>query len=279
MDATLTLPAPRGRSEGPLTGAANVFRKELREWFRTKKFLSTVVIMTLMLSAVPVIAFLHEGGLHDGRIAYSPDTYRDLMNAWVALTLTLGAYVVVALTMGVIVKEEDHGTAQWVFTKPVSRTGYVLAKFAANAIAVVAGGVVMPGVAFLLLLAATSSTGIQTWVGAFEALGLASLQAIIVLAVIIGLSAYFRNIAPIAGIAIGMNFIPLLFTDVVTWKVMGFFPVEIGSAATHLASGSTINRMVGADPRLWWQPVVCGSILGIVALIIACYRMERRQLQ
>ncbi|MGH2633795.1 MAG: ABC transporter permease, partial [Tepidiformaceae bacterium] len=116
MESTIARRSPvTGTASSMFAGAGNVFQKEFREWFRTRRFLVTTVLTSLMLAAVPVVAFLHEGGLSDGRV---DSGYRGVMNAWVALTLTLGAYLIVALTMSIIVKEEDSGTAQWIFTKP-----------------------------------------------------------------------------------------------------------------------------------------------------------------
>ena len=268
MESSIALerPTPAAPSHF-LAGAGNVFQKELREWFRTRKFLVTTALTSLMLAAVPVILFLHEGGLHDGRINSG---YKSSMEAWMGLTLTLGAYLIVALTMGVIVKEEDAGTAQWLFTKPVSRTGYVLAKYAGNVVAVLLSAIIIPSVVFVALTAATQASGITAWTPVIEGVAFASLHAAIVVAVVMGLSAFFRTTAPIAGIAIGLGFLPLFLQRFVTAKVINLFPVNIGAIAGHAVRGEALTP---------WQPVICGIIIAVVALTVACYRIERRQLQ
>ena len=188
-------PAPVPVAPRRLAGSRNIFQKELREWFKTRKFRATAILTTLMLAAVPIILFLHEGGLHDGR---TDSGYRGLMEAWLALTLTLGSYLVVSLTMGVLIKEEDAGTAQWLFTKPVSRIGYVLAKYLANCLVVVLAGVVIPGLFYFALIQAIEVGGVRSWTAGFELMGFASLHACIVIAIVIGLSAFFRSTAPVA---------------------------------------------------------------------------------
>ena len=268
MESTIARPRPiQATTSSRFAGAGNVFQKELREWFRTRRFLVTAVLTSLMLGAVPVVVFLHQGGLHDGRV---DSGYRGVMNAWVALTLTLGAYLIVALTMSIIVKEEDGGTAQWIFTKPVSRSGYVLAKYAANVVAVVLGAVVIPSLVLLALTGATQSGGIQNWTAVVQTIGFASLHAAIVVGLVVGLSGLFRSSAPIAGIAIGMGFVPLFFNDKVPQQLTNLFPVEIGNIASQAVRG---------DHLAPWQPVVCGIALLAVSLAFACYRIERRQLQ
>jgi len=248
-------------------GGRNIFQKELQEWFRTKRFGVTALLTSLMLGAVPVILFLNEGGLHDGRINSG---YNGSMDAWMGLTLTLGAYLIVALTMGMIVKEEDAGTAQWIFTKPVSRKGYVLAKYAANVVAVVLGAVIVPSIVFIALTAATQSGGIHDWAAVAEGLAFASLNASVVVAIVLGLSGVFRASAPIAGIAIGIGFVPFFFDRFVTEKVTMFFPVNIGAIATNA---------VRSEPLTPWQPAVSGIVILLVAVAFACYRIDRRQLQ
>ena len=268
MQPATTLDRDRqSRGAHPLAGAGNIFRKEFREWFRTRRFAVTTILMTLMLGSAPVIVFLHEGGLHDGRI---DSAYRPLMNTWVGVSLTLGSYLIAALTMGILVKEEESGTAQWLFTKPVSRVGYVLAKWAANALAVVIAAVLIPGAVFVGLVAAIESGGIVSWTAIFEVLALFSVSAAVAVGIVVGLSAFFRSTPPIAGIAIGLGFIPLFFQGVVTKKFANIFPIFIGDIATEAARGHHLTP---------WEPVVSGVVIAAACVAVACYRINRRQLQ
>ena len=251
----------------PLRGSGVIFRKELREWFATRRFLTMTVLTSVMLACVPAILFLHEGGLHDGRIASG---YNGLMESWVALSLTLGSYLVVAVSMGMLIKEEETGTAQWVFTKPVSRPGYVLAKYFANAAVVLLGAVLIPAVVFLALANGVEASGIQDWTAAFEAFGFIALNALVVLAIVVGLSGFFRSNAPVAGIAIGMNFVPLFFFRIVDQKITGLFPINIGAIATEAVHSHHLTP---------WEPVVSGTALAVAGIAFACVRISRRQLQ
>src|SRR3954454_2496491 len=75
-----------------LAGMGNIFNKELKEWFRTKRFAETSILTALLLAAAPVIVWLHKGGLHQRRLSPDGRTYLDLLDAWVGIGLTLGAY-------------------------------------------------------------------------------------------------------------------------------------------------------------------------------------------
>lgn len=250
-----------------LRGSGVIFRKELMEWFATRRFLVMTLLTSAMLACVPVILFLHEGGLHDGRINSG---YSGLLESWVALSLTLGSYLVVAVAMGMLIKEEESGTAQWLFTKPVSRVGYVLSKYLANAAAIVLGAVIIPGIVFLVLVQAVEASGVQDWTAMFEAFGFITLNALIVLGIVAGLSGLFRSSAPVAGIAIGLNFVPLFFFHVIDEKYGGLFPISIGVIAAHAVHGQHLTP---------WEPVVSGVVLAVPGIAFACVRISRRQLQ
>jgi ABC-2 type transport system permease protein len=250
-----------------LAGAPVIFRKELGEWFRTRRFLVSAALTTLMLSSVPMLFFLHEGGLHDGRV---DSGYPGLLRAWTALSLTLASYLVVALVMGVMVKEEESGTAQWVLTKPVSRVGYVLAKYAATLLVVEIAVVLIPGVFFVGLTGAIESAGIRNWNVIGLIAGLCALNAAVAVAFVFAFSAHLRSTAPIAGIAIAIGFLPLFFFGIVDQKVTSLFPVNMGAIASHAADG---------EPLRPWAPVVVSAVVVLVSPIIASWSINRRQLQ
>jgi ABC-2 type transport system permease protein len=267
LDRPVERPDLAATKHAPLRGAGVIFRKELREWFATRRFLVMTLLTSVMLACVPNILFLHEGGLHDGRISSG---YDGLLESWVALSLTLGSYLGVAVSMGMLTKEEETGTAQWLFTKPVSRAGYVLAKYLANASVVLVGAVLVPGIVFLGLAQVVEASGIQDWTAMFETFGFIALNSLVVLGIVVGLSGLFRSNAPIAGIAIGMNFVPLFFFRIVDRKITGLFPINITAIATEAVHSHHLTP---------WEPVVSGTLLAVIGVAFACLRVSRRQLQ
>lgn len=268
---TAAAAAPVETKPTPLAGMSNIFRKEVQEWFRTRRFLTTTILISMLTGAVPVITFLYNGGLRRGRLALSTATYHGMMDAWIGISLTLGALLLVALTMGILLKEEESGTAQWVFTKPVSRAGYGLAKWAANSLIAILGAVLIPAVVFLGLTEAVTTTGIQTWAGIFGAVGLTAFYVSVGIALIMALSSIFRSQAPVAGLAIVMIYLPLIFGGIPAVRIWArLFPVEMGSVASSLAQGS---------PPAFWEPVVSSLVILPLCLAFACYRLSRKQLQ
>ncbi len=253
-----------------LAGFGNIFRKEVLEWFRTRRFAISAGLTTLLVGAVPVGVFIHENGLRHGRFALSAHTYRSMMDGWMSLSVTLGTYLMIALTMGILVREEEMGTAQWLFTKPVSRLGYALAKYSANVLVAVLAAVIVPGAIFLGLTQALFSNGVQHWAGAGIALGLASFHAATVIAIILALSTVFSSQAPVAGIVFGLGFLPFPASLALPLSVTALAPVFIGQPALLAAAGQQMRP---------WEPVVSAAILLPLCLTIACARLTRKQLQ
>lgn len=266
----------RAKNTPLLAGFGNIFRKEVLEWFRTRRFAVASVLTTLLLGVIPVGVFLHEGGLSHGRFALAHGTYDNMMEAWIALSVTLGNYLMIALTMGMLVKEEEAGTAQWLFTKPVSRAGYGLAKYSANALVAIVAAVLVPGAVFMGLMNLLFSNGTEHWWGALAALGVASFHAAVVIGVILALSTIFRSQAPVAGIVIGLGFLPFVAAaaarsaQLIAWVVYGT-PVWMGAGvAAPLAWGQPVRS---------WEAFTVWLALLPILVAFACWRLTRKQLQ
>jgi ABC-2 type transport system permease protein len=271
----ITAPATTTARHTPrlLAGMGNIFNKELKEWFRTKRFLVTMILTTLLLSAAPVIVWLNKGGLSKGRLGGDGRTYLDLLDAWVALGMTLGAYLVVVVTMSIMVKEQESGTAQWLFTKPASRVGYVIAKWAANTIAVFIASVLVPsifgiGLTYYLF-------DITSWERIAVSTLLMGLVRSTIIAFVIVLSAFFSSTALIGGICFLLNFVPFILGAILGEKWMGLFPLWVGSFVSDYVQGVPTSQFDRYD----YQPIFFSILYIPICLAIAGWRMRRKQLQ
>jgi ABC-type transport system involved in multi-copper enzyme maturation permease subunit len=275
METTLSTPASIAvrRSPRMLAGIGNIFNKELKEWFRTKRFMVTTILTTLLLAAAPVIVWLNKGGLNKGRLGGDGRTYLDLLDAWDGLAMTLGAYLVVALTMNIMVKEQESGTAQWLFTKPVSRVGYVIAKWSANTVAVYIASVLIPSIIALGLTYYLFD--ITSWKRLAIATLLIGLVRATIIAFVIVLSAFFNSTALIGGICFLLNFAPFILGAIVSDKWMGLFPLWTGSFLSDYVQGVPMSEFDRVD----YEPIFFSIIYIPICLAIAGWRMRRKQMQ
>jgi ABC-type transport system involved in multi-copper enzyme maturation permease subunit len=275
METAISTAPPIATRRAPrvLAGMGNIFNKELNEWFRTKRFLVTTILTTLLLAAAPVIVWLKKGGLHEGRLGGDGRTYLDLLDAWVGFGLTLGAYLVVVMTMNIMVKEQESGTAQWLFTKPASRVGYVIAKWAANTLAVFIASVLIPSIISIGLTYYLFD--ITSWERIAIAALLMGLVRSTIIAFVIVLSAFFSSTALIGGICFGLNFVPFLLQPVLSDKWIGLFPIWTGSFLSDYVQGNPMSQFNRWD----YEPIFVSLLIIPICLTIASWRMTRKQMQ
>ena len=264
----------RQQTRPRLPGAGNIFRKELREWFRTRRFLVTAVIATLVMAVIPVgVWIVDHDGLTAGRAALAEPEATDARGSGPGTLLALSSYLAIVLTMGTLVKEREAGTAQWLFTKPVSRVGYGLAKWAANSLGVVLAAVIVPWTVSSGLLAAMYEIPGWSWSDQILAAGLVAVHAAIVVGLMLALGTLFRSTVPVAVVALGLSVAPMFLSALIAGGVLRLYPVfRLGDLLSDIANGYP----VGAGDL---APLVCGLAFLPMCLAFAGHRLTREQLQ
>ena len=264
----------RWQARPRLPGAGNIFRKELREWFRTRRFLVTAVLATLVMAVIPVGVWLVDhDGLTTGRATLAGSEAAEARGSGAGTLLTLSSYLAVVLTMGMLVKEREAGTAQWILTKPVSRVGYGLAKWAANSVGVVLSAVVVPWTFASALLTAMYEVPGWSWANQVLAAGLVAVHAAIVAGLMLALGTLFRSTVPVAAVALGLSVAPVFLSSLIADGVLRLYPVfRLGDLLADVAN----DRPVGAGDL---APLVCGLVFLPLCLALAGHRLNREQLQ
>lgn len=253
---------------GALAGFRPIFRKEVDEWFITNRFEIAAILGTLFATAGPVIYWIYKGGFSEGgKLKVSDSTYDAIVSSPASVLSTLGLFMVIALTMGMITREQDVGTLQWIFTKPVSRSGLVLAKWLANSLMTVLAIMVIPtivsyGVIDLLF-------GIQD--RGEVLLGMVGIIALYVFqcALSCGIAAITNGSAAVAGLSFALVFVPILLTPLIhDWARL--FPATISDVASKMVQGESLD---GWDAGTIISTIVVTALL----MVLATYRLSRRE--
>src|SRR5215211_1276332 len=256
----------RARRTAPavdLKGAGTIFWKELLEWFRTRRFLVTTVVATLIMVVIPVgVWIVDHDGLTQGRATLTGIEAADVRGG-IATLLSLSTYLGILVTMGMLVKERETGTAQWVFTKPVSRSGYGLAKWAANSIGVVLATVLVPAVIAEGLIAALYDVPDWSWMDQIFSLGLIAIHVPIVVALMLLLGTLFRSTIPLVATALGLSVAPAVVAPIIGSGFLRMLPVfGLRDLMADVANGQSI---AAAD----FMPLIAGLIFLPICLGIA----------
>ena len=123
------------QAQGWRLGLKNLLSRENSKWWRTSRWwmqsliwmLITNGVLLLLLFLLPFITATFEG--------VNPEDLEDIpdgITAFFSLAAIAMPIGVVILLQGSVIDEKAMGTAEWVLSKPVSRTAFILSKFIAH---------------------------------------------------------------------------------------------------------------------------------------------------
>jgi ABC-2 type transport system permease protein len=246
-----------------------VFRKEMTEQWRTYRFLIMAAVLAAFGLASPLLAkFTPEmmkaiPGVPPELLAAIPKpTVADAIAQYVKNMSQFGIILALLMTMGIVVQEKERGTAAFFLTRPVSRETFLLAKFAALAVA---------------FIASLSLAAIGCWyytLVLFEPLAWGPFLALnglmlVVFLVYVALALLASTIARSNGMAAGLAFMALVLIGLIGGlpTIGDYFPGRLFSWGMTLLLGGKDS----AWPALWIS-------LGIIAVaLLAAGLIFRRQ--
>ncbi|KAF0109170.1 MAG: hypothetical protein FD146_214 [Anaerolineaceae bacterium] len=247
----------------------SVLRKELTEQWRTKRFLIVAAVLAAFGLTSPLLAkFTPEllksiPDMPAGLAEMIPaPTVADAVGQYVKNMSQFGILLAVLMSMGAVAQEKERGTAAMMLAHPVSRLDFLMAKFAALAVAfAVSLAVAALGCWYYTLLLFEP----LAW-GPFLALnGLMLLVFLVYIAVTLLCSTLART----QGAAAGLAFAGLVLVAGVGSlpRVGEYFPGRLFEWGMVLALG-------GGDPA--W-PAFWVSLGMIAAALAAAWLVFRRQ--
>ena len=193
-----------------LRGFANLYRKEHRAWWGTRRWWINALLWTVLLCGLTAImlfgpneevaeatqAEITQAG---GAVAYTLMVGLEIFFVFGVPVLAIGTII---LAQDLIIGERQSGMAEWLLSKPVTRRAYVLAKVAANALGVFALLVGLPSVIVYGILSLRLGT-LYPLLPFLSAVGIMTVHTLFYLTMTLMLGTIFNNRGPILGIALG----------------------------------------------------------------------------
>lgn len=256
-------------------GFTNLFAKESRAWWSTRRWLinallwpgmigSLVGMMLFMLPAVAAASGDPNVEAAGGPLPFSLQMGRTVLFELGGLAFALGAIV---LSQDLVVEEKANGVTEWLLARPVARQAYILAKLAASSLAVLTLVVLLPAILAYGLLFLRSGT-FEPLFPFLSGVGLVAAHTQFYLTLTLMLGVWFSNRAPILGIGIGLllggsmvgsMFPPLLYVT----------PWILPKAASAVAAGDPLPGAMLAGP-------LASTVLWcLVFTILALAKFER----
>ena len=275
MAANLELERVKERSG--LRGFSNLFRKENRAWWGTRRWWINALLWTVLLGGLTAIMLFASGE----EVNEATEAEITQAGGLLAYILLLGLNVffqfgvpvlaigTVILAQDLIIGEKQSGVAEWLLSKPVTRRAYVLAKVAANALGVFALLVGLPSVVAYGML--SLRMGAPFPLAPFlSAVGIMTVHTLFYLTLTLMLGTIFNNRGPILGIALasvlggGMlgGFIKPLFY-VTPWM--------LPKVALLTATGQAIPAEMGI------ASLVATALWSVVFIFVALVKFEKME--
>jgi len=250
-------------------GFANLFRKESGEWWHTRRWWMQSLLWLLIVNgilAVGVWVIPIVDPEEAGDVAENLGIFVQLMG-WFPM------FAVIVVTQGAIISEKQSGTAAWVLSAPVSRRGFILSKFIANAIGFFVTIILVQGLVAYVQLSLSAGSPLP-FAPYLAMLALFSLYLFFYLSLTLMLGAFFGARGPVLGIAIAVAIgsmlgIGNLFAGFLPWIVV-VLPEAIPGIITLLVAGEPL-------PDVWPIPILVISLYTVLFVALAIWRFNREE--
>lgn len=256
-------PLQRLDQRGAQRGFANLLRKELATWTRTRSGWVQLVLWLAILNGLMTLPLVFMREMFAGEMG-SPFT------AAMDMFFNLGALApyagVVILAHGAIIAERQLGTAAWVLSKPISRSTFVLAKFVAFGLAVLVLALALPGIVAYGALSLEAGAPLDA---ARFAAGVGMLA--VGLLWYLALTLMLGTLTSARGVVLAVPLVLLVGADmlIALWPTVAELgPWVLGRLAMLVAEGG---------PLLSPWPLLSSALGTVAFLTIALWRFEREE--
>jgi ABC-2 type transport system permease protein len=182
-------------------------------------------------------------------------------------------FAVIVITQGAIISEKQSGTAAWVLSAPVSRSGFILSKLISNALGFLVTIVLLQGLTAYIQISLSESSLLPLGPYLIN-LGLLSLYLLFYLALTLMLGTFFNTRGPVQGIAIGVAIFSMwnmgeFFAGFIPWLPV-VLPETLPTMVSALVQGESL-------PAIWPVPIIAISLYIVLFVALAIWRFNREE--
>lgn len=267
----------RLREWSTMRGFANLFRKENRAWWGTRRWWVNALLWTGMLGGlVGIILFMlpplaeatgdPNVAAAGGPIAFGMEMGRTVFFELGMMAIAIGTIV---LCQDLIVDEKQSGVTEWLLAKPLTRRAYVLAKLSASMLATLILLILLPALASYLLLSVRSAA-LFPLPPFLAGVGIMVVHTYFYLTLTLMLGTFLTSRPPILGIALGI----VLGGNLLAGFLKPLLPVTpwmLGKFASLVAGGQSL------PPGLLLSPLVASALWSLIFIVIAVVKFERTE--
>jgi ABC-type transport system involved in multi-copper enzyme maturation permease subunit len=260
--ASMSRAGERPAFRGAFVGFANFARKDLAEWFRTRRFFWTT------LSAVGLMVF----GVAAAKIARTVDPSAEVpldaaTNMYLAGWETFIPIFAVFSTMGLLASERENRTLAWSLSMPLTRTSVLVSKLVTSVAVLAVSVALIPELVAVALARVLYGDfpSIESMV--WPELGGAAI-ALLLIVLCLATSTFFRGQRATTGIALTVGLLIPGLIDALFPQASPWWPISIDHWLEAIGSGKPLQTVT---------PIVWLAWIAVLALA-ARVRFEREEL-
>jgi ABC-2 type transport system permease protein len=253
------------REGGRLGGFANLFSREMGDWFGTRRWIRQLVIWVAMINGIIAFVLIISTRADVAAAGQTPSA-EEMLQIFYSFVAIFGGVGMIIIGQGEIIQEKQSGTAAWILSKPVARPAFILSKLLSN---------IIGGLVFILLVPALVAYA-ELYIAAHQALsvpgyllgvGVLLLNLVFYLTLVIMLGVLFEQRGPVLGIALGLLFGGSIAASLLP-QAGYILPTSLQNIALALAGGQPL-------PPIAISQLVTTSLWCILFVIVALWRFNR----
>lgn len=247
-------------------GLRPLLRKELRDWWGTRRWLWQLLLWVGLLDGMLALALfiLPTMTTPEGEPIVPGDPIQTGQELFFGLSVLALAIGVIILMQDVIIGEKQTGTAEWVLSRPVSRPAFILAKLLVYGLGTAVFMLVIPGLIGYALFF-LYDPGAMAARGFLGAMGLVALHTAFYLTLCLMLGVLFESRSALLGVAfaslIGGSLVPVE-------ALVKISPWALGQLTLLPAQGQPL-------PPGGMTMVVSTAVWSLLFIAIALWRFEK----
>jgi len=260
-----------------LRGFSNLFKKESRAWWRSRRWWINAILWTGFLGGfTAIMLFLSNSEVMEatgdeiaqagGLLEYTLEVGQSVFFEFGIPMLAIGTII---LTQDAILGENQNGVAEWLLSKPVNRQAYILAKTTANVFPILIFLVGFPSAAVYTMLSIRGAV-LYPAGDYIAAVGIMTIHTLFYLSLTLMLGTFFNNRGPILGITLG---------SVLGGGIIGGFikqllyvtPWMLPKIGFMTSSGQPVPGAIGISP------IISSAILSIGFIFVAIRKFEQKE--
>ncbi len=268
-----------------LGGFSNLWNKENRRWWGTRYWLVQLIIWALIINGITFALYQlpveETYGSESGEPSAAEQAEIELMTQHPELIglipfmrlAGLGMVIgVLVIAQGAIIGEKQSGTAAWVLSKPVSRSGFILSKLSGFGLGILGVMCVLEGA--ILYIQIWLTTGVQIPLLRYAGmLGLVFLDLLFFLTLSIMLGTIFNSRGALIGIPLIVVFSYMIIPNMPAWLIA----VMPWNLLDNLTQPALALSVVQGQPIQSFTPIIATVLWCISFIGVAIWRFHREE--